>query len=184
MTLHYRKSFSVSMKITIRMCERNDLRNLEWFGLFTPHREILRSVFNRHLRGDNVMLIADVNTFPIGQVWIDLKKKRMESTGVLWALRVLPWLQKLGIGTRLIIAAEELLRHQGFTYSEIGVEIKNPRAKKLYERLGYSPIGRVVEEYSFKTPDGVTMHVQVDQFLMRKQLLSVSKNTQGWQEKR
>jgi ribosomal protein S18 acetylase RimI-like enzyme len=183
MTLQYRKSFSVSVQITIRMCERNDLRNLEWFGLFTPHREILRSVFNRHLRGDNVMLIADVHNFPIGQVWIDLEKKRIESTGVLWALRVLPCLQNLGIGTRLIMAAEELLRHQGFTCSEIGVEIKNPRARKLYERLGYSSIGKVVEEYSFKTPDGVIMHVQSDQFLMRKQLVSVSKNTQGRQER-
>ncbi|MGA1875833.1 MAG: GNAT family N-acetyltransferase [bacterium] len=183
MTFQYRKSFSVSMKITIRLCERNDLRNLEWFGLFTPHREILRSVFNRHLRGENVMLIADVNNFPIGQVWIDLKKKQRESTGVLWALRVLPWLQKLGIGTRLVMTAEELLRHKGFTWSEMGVEIKNQRARRLYERLGYSPIGRVLEEYSFKTPDGEFTRVQVDQFLMRKQLLSVSKSTQGWQER-
>src|SRR3954452_1668751 len=112
----------LTLPVAIRACVREDLPKLEWFGLFTRHREIFRAPYASQERGENLMLVAEVNAFPAGQVWVDLVRKRAESAGVLWAVRVFPFLQGLGIGARLIAAAEQALRARGFAYAELGVE--------------------------------------------------------------
>src|SRR4051812_19296174 len=65
-------TFSVPLRVSIRPCMREALPQLEWFGLYTPHREIIGEAFDRQGRGENLMLVAEVNGFPVGQVWIDL----------------------------------------------------------------------------------------------------------------
>jgi ribosomal protein S18 acetylase RimI-like enzyme len=164
------KQFKVTMSITIRACVSEDLPNMEWFGLFTPHREIILSAYERHLRKENLMLVADANGFPIGQVWVDLEKKKADSAGLIWALRVIPWLQSLGIGTRLIQAGEQALRRRGYHYAMIGVEIQNEDARRLYERLGYQILTREQEDYSYMTPEGVPVSFPVEQWLLRKEI--------------
>src|SRR3954471_16319232 len=64
--------FTLPLHVDIRMCVKDDLADLEWFGLFTEHREIFLREFARQERNENIMLIAEANTLPIGQVWIDL----------------------------------------------------------------------------------------------------------------
>jgi len=46
-----------------------------------------------------------------------------------------------GIGTALIRHAEQLVRQRGFEQAVIEVDIDNPRARALYERLGYAESG-------------------------------------------
>src|SRR3954454_4848974 len=72
------RSFTVPLRVSIRPCERDDLPGLEWFGLYTPHREIIAAAFDRQVRGTNLMLVAEANGFPVGQVWIDLEKQAAE----------------------------------------------------------------------------------------------------------
>ena len=43
----------------------------------------------------------------------------------------------LGVGTRLMNAAEELARQRGKNFMSLGVIGKNEAARRLYERLGY-----------------------------------------------
>jgi ribosomal protein S18 acetylase RimI-like enzyme len=138
-----RERFSLTLDVHIRGCRSNDLRDLEWFGMFSAaaDRAAIESAYRRHLAGEEVFLVADANHFPVGQVWVDLTTKRPERTGVIWALRVLPCLQGLGIGTRLIGAAEQAMKARGHATSELGVEKDNPRAQRLYERLGYRVVG-------------------------------------------
>ncbi|HWH69019.1 MAG TPA: GNAT family N-acetyltransferase, partial [Candidatus Sulfotelmatobacter sp.] len=162
--------FPVTLQITLRPCRHRDLKLLEWYGLFTAHRRIIRSAYRRQQRGGNLMLLAEVNGVPVGQVWVDLCRSKSETTPFLWALRVIPWLQGLGIGTRLLEAAEAEVRQRGFTCLELGVEKPNRRARKLYERLGYRVVGQLQDEYSYRTPQGRSVHVKTDEFLMRKQL--------------
>jgi ribosomal protein S18 acetylase RimI-like enzyme len=116
------------------------------------------------------MLVAVVNEFPVGQVWIDLVKQREQATGILYALRVLPPLQNLGIGTRLIAAVEDLLCKRGYKIVELGVEKDNPDAKRLYERLGYCVIRDNLETWEIVTPDGQKVQEQALEWIMRKSL--------------
>lgn len=168
-------AFSVSIDVIIRPCRAGDLPTLEWFGLFSPDRQIIRNTYDAQLCGDSIMLIAEVNSEPAGQIWIDLTRRNIDSTGVLWALRVFPCLQNLGIGTRLFNAAQRILEQRRFARAELGVERSNIRARQLYERLGYklvqtrwTPTGQV-------TNDLVPVCVPSDQLLMRKNLAQQNK---------
>jgi hypothetical protein len=64
----------VSLDVTIRYAWRDDLRKLEWFGLLTPFRDIIERAYARAERDEAAFLVADLNSFPVGQVWVDLVK--------------------------------------------------------------------------------------------------------------
>lgn len=162
--------FELPARFLIRACAEEDLENLEWFGMFTAHREIIREAFRRHRAGDNPMLVLDLGGFPVGQAWIDLAKKRDASTGILWALRVFPIFQGMGLGTRLLHAAEGIIRGAGHAVAEIGVERTNEGARRLYERLGYALAGEEREAYSYEQPDGTRIEAVSDMLLFHKPL--------------
>jgi GNAT superfamily N-acetyltransferase len=161
--------FQITLPVEIRRCAESDLPLLEWFGMFTPHREIIRATFDRQGRGEELMLVADVNGFPAGQIWIDLAKKKERLTGILWAVRVFPIFQGHRLGVRLVRAAESALRRRGFTAAELGVETDSDTGG-FYERLGYRPVGTLTEECCYSTPSGEEIRVHIDQIVYRKSL--------------
>lgn len=162
--------FRLCVGVTIRRCEREDLPALEWFGEFTPHREIIEKAFAAQERGDNVMLIAAFDDAPLGQVWIDLQRKRAEQTAVLWALRVFHWFHGRGIGTRLMKAAERVVAEVGWRCVEIAVEPANTRALALYQRRGYVRTGEDRERQRYRTPEGEEREFWMDVITLRKRV--------------
>lgn len=163
-------SFSIHTHVTIRHARRDDLRKLEWFGLFSPFRDITERAYARAEQGEIAFLVAELNSFPVGQVWVDLVKLAGAGVGIIWALRVLQPLQNLGIGTRLIRAAEQTIRDHGLPAAEIGVSVQNQSAKRLYERLGYIIQRDNIERWSYTTPDGDTQQVEEHGWILRKRL--------------
>jgi ribosomal protein S18 acetylase RimI-like enzyme len=164
-------TYIVPLAVTIRRCAEQDLPGLEWYGRFAPHREIIRAAYDAQCRGDGDMLVADVNGFPAGQVWIDLMRYRAQRIGVLWAVRVYPFLCSLGIGRRLVEVAEQRLRALGYVAAELGVERDNPGARRLYERLGYVIEREARVAFSYTPPWGdVPVTEELDQLIMRKRL--------------
>lgn len=164
------ESFALTLAIQIRRCQAEDLSNLDWFGLLADHREMVQMAYERQLRGENVMLMADLSGLPVGQVWIDLVRKKQEAAGVIWALRVLPWLRNRGLGRRLVAAAETQILAHGLALAEVGVELNNPNARRLYERLGYQGTRRAREEYVLINNQGQPIPMCADLWLMRKEL--------------
>jgi ribosomal protein S18 acetylase RimI-like enzyme len=164
------KQIHLSLDVTIRLCEQKDLLDLEWFGMFADMRGVINLAYDRYVKGENIMLVAEVNHFPVGQVWIDLTKLKTDSTGVLWALRVLPPLQNLGIGSALIRSAESILTSRGYKLAELGIAKDNNGAKRLYERLGYRVIGDNIEEWDYITLKDETVHVVEYEWILRKSL--------------
>jgi ribosomal protein S18 acetylase RimI-like enzyme len=155
---------------TIRQCRLSDLPLLEWDGLFANQRELIADAFRRQEEGENLMLVADRDDFPIGQVWIDLAKKEPQSIGILWALRVMAAYQGQGIGSQLIGTAESYLRERPFTIAEIGVEKENLAARRLYERLGYRIVSDNVETWTYTTPAGRLCTETAVEWIMHKPL--------------
>ncbi len=135
------RRFSVSLEVVIRPCRRQDLPALDWFGLFARQRPLIRSMFRRHRQGKSIMLVVEANGAVSGQAWVDLDRYPGRPVAVLWALRVLPCLQKLGIGSRLVAACEEEARRRGYRVMELAIDADNPGALRLYHRLGYRPAG-------------------------------------------
>lgn len=74
--------------------------------------------------------------------------------GVLFQLDTVDELQSLGLGSRLIEAAEDRIRRRGLRLAGIGVEDSNPRARALYERLGYSFAAREWASWEATGDDG------------------------------
>ncbi|HEY3560336.1 MAG TPA: GNAT family N-acetyltransferase [Kribbella sp.] len=90
--------------------------------------------------------------------------------GVLWQLSVHPALQSCGIGTVLIGAAEQRIMARGLDRAEVAVELSNPRARALYERLGYVAYDEVLESWDQQNPDGSITRYETTCAQLRKQL--------------
>lgn len=154
---------------TLRLCRADDLPKLEWFGAFTAHRQIIADAFAMQERDEGLMLVCDVDEFPIGQVWIRFAEARPR-TARLWALRVLESFRNKGVGARLICGAEQELAARGFSVCEIGVDKDNSGAHRLYERLGYKLSHAAVEPFTYVTPAGERRQEIADQWILRKLL--------------
>ena len=162
--------FSVSLEVTIRRAGEADLRQLEWFGAFTHHRQIIRDAFEAQGRGEAVMLLADVRGFPVGQAWLELAPKPDSATPAVWAVRVIEPLQGLGIGERLMAAVEAAALALGQAELELAVEKHNPRARRFYERLGWRVRRERREAYGYVPPDGAPAAHALDEWVLGKRL--------------
>lgn len=168
--------FTSCLEVELRLAREEDLPQLEWFGLFTAHREIIRDAYERQLEGKNLMLVAVAGGFTIGQAWLDLERRSEAGGAFLWAVRVFPALRGMGLGTRLLRHAERVLAARRVRFAEIGVEKHNVAARRLYERLGYECCGELRESYEFRTPDGRWHRVSVDEWIMRKRLAPAARS--------
>ncbi|WP_391347504.1 GNAT family N-acetyltransferase [Azospirillum sp. A23] len=162
------------MPLTIRPARQEDLPSLEWYGLHTPHREIIADAFRLQERGDGAMLLADVNSFPVGQICIDFLRKRPSGRATLWALRVFQPFRGIGIGVRLVRAAERVVIQRGVPFAELGVDRDNVGVLPFYERLGYEHCGRERGQFLYHTPEGRLVRVAIDQWLLHKRLPEAS----------
>jgi ribosomal protein S18 acetylase RimI-like enzyme len=126
----------VTLDVCIRRCRQDDLPALEWFGLFAPHGALIRKVFEHQQQGQALMLVAEVNGEASGQAWIDWSG-RSGGRAELWAVRILPCLQRQGIGARLAGVAERLAFASGCSEMWLGVDTDNERARQFWERQGY-----------------------------------------------
>lgn len=167
-------SETLDLPLTIRPARQEDLSTLEWYGLHTPHREIIAGAFHLQERGDGAMLLADVNGFPVGQICIDFLRKRPSGRATLWALRVFQPFRGIGIGVRLVRAAERVVLQRGVPFAELGVDRDNVGVLPFYERLGYDHCGRERGHFLYHTPEGRLVRVAIDQWLLHKRLPEAS----------
>jgi ribosomal protein S18 acetylase RimI-like enzyme len=144
--------------ITVRPCEERDL---EHFGAFGSdlHVEYCRGEL-AHARKVILVAVSD-DDMPVGKIHIHLD--HAEGTAWLEAAAVARPLQGQGIGTSLVNAAEALAAERGYRTVELGVEDSNPKARRLYERLGYRSVTRNDFQYvGAPVPNpGVTMRKEL-----------------------
>lgn len=161
---------TLSLPVHVRLCEEADLPKLEWFGMFTAHRGIIRSAFDAQQQGRGAIILAIANDHPIGQVWVELARPGGDFAGFIWAVRVFPWLQGLGIGRILLSSAEELLVEHGFASAEATVDIENTGSQRFFQTCGYQEHGRRVEKWSYTTPEGQQIEQEKERLLFWKRL--------------
>jgi len=173
-------TIDLDLSLRIRMATRDDLEALEWWGQYAEHREIIRAAFDRQRMGEVEMLVADLDGFPVAQVWIDFRQAPgAEQTASLWAVRVLAPLQNMGIGARMMLAAEDRIRERGRREAMLTVERSNNAARRFYERLGYGTTGHEGGSYCYRAPDGAQRNIRLDQWIMRKTLAAPSRRPES-----
>ena len=127
-----------------------DLNDLDWSGSRT-HIDHVRKALARVPSGDvEYLVIRSPEGAPIAKGGIDYAANK--DAGTLWQLATHGALQGLGLGTRLIEVAEGRIRARGHRFAYLSVEDGNTTARRLYERLGYSEVGR--ERASWEAEDG------------------------------
>ena len=104
--------------------------------------------FAQQRHGSLTYLIAWLEGIPIGHTMVRWTgttdayvADRITDCAHVEDLFVMPHLRSHGIGTRILAEAERLAVSRDFTQIGLAVGIDNPRARALYERLGYADTG-------------------------------------------
>ena len=158
----------VVIPLTVRDMTTEDLPECAWSGSRT-HLAIVAEALERARLGEVDYLAAcPPSGLPVAIGGVDYAKT--PGAGTLWQLAVHGALQSCGIGTILIRAAEQRIRARGLRRAELAVEECNPRARALYERLGYLAYGSEPAAWDEETPDGSITRYETVCTLMRKEL--------------
>lgn len=165
----------LTVHLRLRLAVQADLPKLEWFGQYTHFRGQFQRAFAEQQRGRRLMLIADCNNFPIGHVFVQLSGGEAAvadgvSRAYFYAFRVMEMFRRQGIGTRLLLHAERLVRERGFGWTTIAVAKDNPNARRLYERLDYRVFRDDRGEWSYCDHQGQVRWVSEPCWLMEKDL--------------
>jgi len=102
-----------------------------------------RAQYRRHLRSASArLLVAVAGRQPLlGAALVFFRKgSRMAR---LYSIASRPDARGLGVGARLLAAAEAQARHRGCLAMRLEVRADNPAAIRLYERQGYRRLGRL-----------------------------------------
>ena len=186
--------FQVSLDVQFRVATKRDLPLLEWYGQFTHFRNLFRLTYEGQLRGERLILVADVNGYPVGQVFLlfnqgtvlfqnILRRKKngapRQQRGYIYAFRIMDHLQGLGIGTRLMYEAESILMDEGCSWATISVAKDNPRAKHLYERLNYQVYLEDEGRWNYVDHTDTVVQVHEPCWMMEKRLVRAEHNHSG-----
>ena len=178
----------VESRTVIRRVVISDLPKLEWFGQFRRYRNIFQQTFEEHLSGRRLMLVADLDSFPIGQIVVQFSSARTQfadgrTRGYLYALRVLQPFRHRGVGTRLIRWAEQALIERQYLWSTIAVAKDNHGARRLYERLDYRVFADDPGRWRYTDPDGEVHFVVEPSWVLAKRLATGDSDCEeehGW----
>ena len=164
------KQTTLKFDLTYRLAEKSDLPKLEWMGEYAHFRNVFQYTYEEQKIGKRLMLVADFNGFPIGQIFVLVKDFWDEEHGYLYSLRVMEPFQGMGIGTELIRQAEVIMREHRLDFATIAVARNNPKARRLYERLGYKVYAEDEGRWSYVDHAGTLIDVHEPCWMLEKEL--------------
>lgn len=159
---------TVTLSVTVRDLLPQDLPACTWSGSATHLRHVERELARAAAGEVDYLAVCTPVDLPVAIGGIDYQVSK--EAGTLWQLAVLPALQSCGLGTLLVHAAEQRIQHRGLRRAELAVEEDNPRARALYERLGYVAYGRGPDAWDEEGADGSIRRHETMCVLMRKGL--------------
>lgn len=152
--------------LTIRAIRETDLPGLGWAGA-PLHIAQMAEQMRLHTSRTKEFVAAFLRT------GISVAKGEItyaDDSGQIGSLSVRGEFQSLGIGTLLITDLEERIRRRGLRYCALDVEDDNPRARALYERLGYVAYDRQPDSWDQQDADGRVYRYETMCTLLRKEL--------------
>jgi ribosomal protein S18 acetylase RimI-like enzyme len=175
MTTFHERTVSIQVNVVLRLAKRSDLSKLEWYGQYTHFRSIYRRTFQEMQHGNRLMLVADCQDYPIGQLFVQLRssEKQVADDGrraYLYSLRVMEMFRGLGIGSRLIREAEDIVTTMGYSWVTIAAAKSNAKARQLYERMGYRIFADDPGEWSYTDHQNIVRYVTDPCWLLEKRL--------------
>jgi ribosomal protein S18 acetylase RimI-like enzyme len=135
----------MKLRVVIGDLDPTELGDLDWSG-GAEHIHAVGAALQASFNGEVVVLRAGLaNGRSVGLVAVDFRDD--PDAGLIWMLAVHERFQSLGLGSRLIRAAERRIASAGRDLSRLKVEHDNPGARALYLRLGYRERGAVLDSW-------------------------------------
>jgi ribosomal protein S18 acetylase RimI-like enzyme len=135
----------MELRLSFRDLEAADLSDLDWSG-GPEHIRAVAAALEACYVGDVALLVGCLpNDRLIAMGGVDFRPS--EDAGSIWMLAVHERFQSLGIGTQLIAALQQKIIDHGRSIARMLVEHDNPRARALYQRLGYSEGGPALDSW-------------------------------------
>lgn len=160
----------LAIPFTVRDLTPDDLPHCGFSGSPLHVRAVARELEKAAAGTGEYLAVCPPSGRPLAIGGIAYDHPQHPGAGVLHQLSVHEALQSCGLGTLLITTAEERARARGVPRVELGVEDENPRARALYERLGYTAYDRVKDGWEAEDPTGATVWYETMCTLLRKQL--------------
>ncbi|MEV0192629.1 GNAT family N-acetyltransferase [Kitasatospora purpeofusca] len=158
----------IRLHLSVRDLTEADLPSCSWAGSPEHVRELVHQIRRAGTGEVDYLAVCTPVGLPVAVGGVDCTVE--PGAGTLWQLGVHPALQSCGIGTLLVRSAEQRIIVRGLTRAELAVEESNPRARALYERLGYRAFGRELESWDVEAEDGSLRRYETLCTLMRKDL--------------
>lgn len=176
MTVFEPTAVNLNLAVAVRMAESSDIPKLEWYGQYTHFRTLLRRAYREQVQGRRILLVADCNNFPIGQIFIQLQSNNPriadgQKRAYLYSFRVMDMFRGKGIGTMLIKTAESMIIERRFSTMTIAVAKENIGALRLYERLGYRKFAEDPGRWTYTDHLGVIQQMNEPCWILEKTLL-------------
>lgn len=164
---------TIPIAVTLRLANAKDLPKLEWYGQYRHFRSMFQRTFREQEAGHRLMLLADMNNFPIGHIFIQLRTNTGSSDrqqAYFYSFRVMEMFRRQGIGTLLLREAELLTLERHIHWVTIAAAKDNAGARRLYERLGYYVYGDDDGSWHYTDHRGRIHHVTEPCWLLEKHL--------------
>jgi ribosomal protein S18 acetylase RimI-like enzyme len=177
MTKHENRShLMLHIPVTFRRARYSDLEKLECFGQFTYLRAIFQRSYLEQKSGNRFLLIADMNGYPIGRLFIQFQSNNPvvsdgHTRAYLYSFYVMDMFRGQGIGTRCMQIAETLLQRKGFQIATIAVAKDNSSAMRLYQRLGYQIFDENDGKWQYRDHQGELQVIHEPSWLLEKRLI-------------
>jgi GNAT superfamily N-acetyltransferase len=159
---------SIELSLTVRGIREDDLEGLAWLGSPLHVASMAEQMRKDPAGGKDFLAVFLPTGCSVGKA--EVSYGTQPDTGEIGSMVVREAWQSLGIGTFLIEAAEQRIRDHGMHRAALDVEEGNPRARALYERLGYVAYDRRPDAWDQQAPDGTVYRYKTTCALMRKDL--------------
>ncbi len=168
-------TLNLTLAISTRAATREDVTKLEWFGQYAHYRNLIRRAYQEQKYGRRLILVADLNGFPVGQVFIQYAAHNPriadgKTRAYFYAFRVFELFRGQGVGTHLMQSAEQNIQQRGYTHATIAVAKANEGAFRLYKRLGYHIMAEDSGHWHYVDHRGLTHHVHEPSWVMERKL--------------
>ena len=158
----------IVLSLLVRDLSPQDLPSCGWSGSALHLASVARELERARSGEVDYLAACPPSGLPVAVGGIDYAEH--PGAGTLYQLSVHPALQSCGIGTLFIQAAEQRILARGLHRAELGVEESNPRARALYDRLGYVAYARALDSWDEQAPDGAITRYETMCTQMRKDL--------------
>jgi ribosomal-protein-alanine N-acetyltransferase len=99
---------------------------------------------------NSIAFVAKVNEVIVGFIIAQVEVEENTEFGHVITINVVPNLRRKGIGKRLLLEIETLLKQKGIEESRLEVREDNHTAIKLYQTMGYKTLGKLENYYGKK----------------------------------